>query len=359
LTGPSIQTSPTYSNSNMQSVFSVSFQAVLRLLLVALVGCVLGKTKVLTAEARRSLSKIMIWVMLPSLLIVSLSKEINVESLGTYAPILLSAPAVCLVGFLIGKLMAIIFRVPPHLRRLTIAGNTLGNASYIPLPLLATICATAPMFAQNPDQARTLSVTYISVYLLGHSPILWIFGYPYLSGCSWRTISWKHMASPPNCASIIGLSIGLIPPLRQLFIGSDAPLNVVMGALKLLSDGVFPCSLLILGANLADPPPRDEPIQWNAFAALITGRLLVLPFFGFALAGCLWHANLIPRDGLCALIIIVETAVPPATNLVIMSQMHQKGEAAMARLLIAAYACAVITLTTVIVFALKTIDAWL
>ena len=56
----------------MNSVFSVSFFAVLKLLLGVLVGCILGKTGIMPADARRSLSKIILWVMLPSMLITSL-----------------------------------------------------------------------------------------------------------------------------------------------------------------------------------------------------------------------------------------------------------------------------------------------
>ena len=64
----------------MNSVFSVSFFAVLKLLLGVLVGCILGKTGIMPADARRSLSKIILWVMLPCMLITSLCKNISIDN---------------------------------------------------------------------------------------------------------------------------------------------------------------------------------------------------------------------------------------------------------------------------------------
>ena len=191
----------------MNSVFSVSFFAVLKLLLGVLVGCILGKTGIMPADARRSLSKIILWVMLPCMLITSLCKNISIDNVRQYTWVTLSAGIIALAGFLLAQVLSRLFKVKDEQFRPCVAASCLGNASYIPLPLLGTICFTAPIFSDNPNSIKELSVLYVSVFLMLHSPLLWLFGFPYLSGKSIREIKLKQLLSPPICASFIGLKI--------------------------------------------------------------------------------------------------------------------------------------------------------
>ncbi|MBR5026304.1 MAG: AEC family transporter, partial [Victivallales bacterium] len=163
---------------------------------------------------------------------------------------------------------------------------------------------------------------------------------------------------PPICASFIGWTIGLTP-LRRLFVGVGAPLGVIIDTMKLLADAVFPCALLVMGGILADPPPKNEQIRWNTVTAMVITKLLLLPAFGILFVTFLWKHSLIPQDGLCALVLMVEAAVPPANNLIIMSQSLNKGESSMARLLIWAYMLAVPSLTIWIFFYLTLIQSWM
>ena len=342
----------------MKSVFSVSFFAVLKLLLGVLVGCILGKTGIMPADARRSLSKIILWVMLPSMLITSLCKNISIDNIREYTWVTLSAGVIALVGFLFAQLLARLFCVKEEQFRSCVAASCLGNASYIPLPLLGTICLTAPLFEANYVVFKDLSVLYVSVFLMLHSPLLWLFGFPYLSGKSIREIKLKQLLSPPICASFIGWTIGLTP-LRRLFVGAGAPLGVIIDTMKLLADAVFPCALLVMGGILADPPPKNEQIRWNTVTAMVITKLLLLPAFGILFVTFLWKHSLIPHDGLCALVLMIEAAVPPANNLIIMSQSLNKGESSMARLLIWAYMLAVPSLTIWIFFYLTLIQSWM
>ena len=342
----------------MNSVFSVSFFAVLKLLLGVLVGCILGKTGIMPADARRSLSKIILWVMLPCMLITSLCKNISIDNVRQYTWVTLSAGVIALVGFLFAQLLSRLFNVKDEQFRPCVAASCLGNASYIPLPLLGTICLTAPLFSEHANIYKDLSVLYVSVFLMLHSPLLWLFGFPYLSGKSIREIKLKQLLSPPICASFIGWTIGLTP-LRRLFVGTGAPLGVIIDTMKLLADAVFPCALLVMGGILADPPPKNEQIRWNTVTSMVITKLLLLPAFGILLVTFLWKYSLIPHDGICALVLMVEASVPPANNLIIMSQSLNKGESSMARLLIWAYMLAVPSLTIWIFFYLTLIQSWM
>ncbi|CAJ1007067.1 putative Membrane transport protein [Leishmania naiffi] len=64
---------------------------------------------------------------------------------------------------------------------------------------------------------------------------------------TWGLIK-KAMTSPPFLATVLGIVIGIIPPVRRLFTGG--PLEMVMDAIALMGEGSIPASLLLLGANL-------------------------------------------------------------------------------------------------------------
>ena len=334
------------------SIFFVSFLAVLKLVLVILIGVWLGRSGILDKPAREALSKVIIKVMLPSLLIVSLSQNAGISNLGKWSFLLIAAAFFAFCGFAIGGLLGRLFGVPAGLRRLVSTTTSLGNASYLPMPLLAAVAAGAPLFALDPG-AESRSIAYISVYLICHSPLLWLFGYPLLSGKSWREISWRMIINPPLLASFTGLLLAIVPWLNNLIVQPEAPLRILIDTGQLISHGVFPCALLILGANLAEKLPAGETVPWNAYAALVLGRLVIMPVIGYAFTLLAWRQGWIPDDPMFVLVLMVEASVPPANNLMIMCQMHKRGEAAIARLLLCAYCLAIPSLTVAVMIFLK------
>ncbi|KAK7194100.1 Membrane transport protein [Novymonas esmeraldas] len=58
----------------------------------------------------------------------------------------------------------------------------------------------------------------------------------------------KLMQNPPFLSVLVGIFIGIIPPVRALFYGG--PLELIMDAVTLIGQGSIPSSLLLLGANL-------------------------------------------------------------------------------------------------------------
>ena len=336
------------------SIFLVRFLSIMPLVLVILIGVWLGRSGILNQNARNALSKIIITVMLPSLLVVSLSQNAGLENLGKWSFLLIAAAVFALCGLAIGTLFGWLFRVPKGLRRLLSTSTSLGNASYLPMPLLAAIAAGAPLFANDPG-AESRSIAYISVFLMCHSPLLWLLGYPSLSGKSWREINWRMILNPPILASSTGLLLATVPALNALIVQPAAPLRILIDTGQLISHGVFPCALLILGANLAEKLPPGQTVPWNAYLALCLGKLVILPTIGYGLATLAWKQGWIPDDPMFRLVLMVEAAVPPANNLMIMCQMHKNCEAAIARLLLCAYCVAIPTLTFAIMIFIKAV----
>lgn len=342
----------------MKEIVLCSLHSVLKLVLIALLGVWLGRTGLLAREIRQALSKIIMRVMLPSLLIVSLGKNASVANLGKWSVLLAAGALYVVFGFCIAWLTCHILRLPKEIRRIIGAANAFGNSSYLPLPLLATVCASAPLLAGD-SGAGERSFAYVSIYLLCHSPLLWLVGFPYLSGSSWRDLKWRQIVSPPLIASFAGLLIGAVPFLNHLLFGANAPFRVLIDSCDMISKAVFPCALLVLGANLSEKIPAGETLPVRAFAGLTIGRLVVMPMLGFGFTYFVWRMGWVPKDPVFLLVLMIEASVPSATNLVIMTQIHKHGEAAMARLLLCLYCCAVPLLTLAMMFFLHKVEVWI
>ncbi len=329
----------------MLTIFAVSFFSVLKIFLVCLAGTWLARRGLMNAAFRRSLSLAVMTLMLPCLLVTKLSASIDAENLLQWAGIPFCSFVYVLLGFAVGFVALAIVRPPKELSRVMMTTMAFGNSGFIPYPLIMAIAATAPFFRNDPGAADR-GVAYVSVYLVGFSPCLWAIGYPYLAHKPWRELKWNQILSPPVLSVIAGIALGLIPPLRRLFVEPDGPLRILLDAGSLIGQAAIPCALLVLGANLADTPKAEH--EFTPLSVLLTvawGRLVLMPLIGCVVALGFWRLGLVPRDPVCLLVLLIETAVPPATNLIIMCQSHNRGEAAMSRVFVTTYVLAVPTLT--------------
>ncbi len=329
----------------MLPLLTASFLAVSRIFAVCLVGYWLARKGVLDAAGRTKLSRVILWALLPALLFAKLGRNASLDNLRQWATL----PGIALlyvgIGFALGALLRRLARAPAAAGRGVTAASAFGNSGYIPIPLVAAVAATSPLFRQDPGAAGR-GIAYISVYLTAMSPALWGIGYPYLSGRNPREISWNQWLSPPVAGSLLGILVGASPAFRRFLIVPGAPLGVIRDAAELLGAGAIPCSLLVLGANVAaaGAAGRDS-VAWRPVLGVAVTRLLVFPFIGIAVMLALRTLHLIPRDPMFALVLMIEAAVPPATNLIVMCQLHERGENAMARILFWTYLAAAPVLT--------------
>ena len=328
----------------MFTVLSVSFTAVLRIVLICLAGTWLARRGVLDRAFCRALSRLILHLMLPCLLISKLSVSASGANLARWALLPVSALLYVAVGFAVGSLIVWAIRPPATVRRLITAATAFGNSGYIPYPLVTALAATAPLLASDAG-AGDRGVAYISVYLLCMSPCLWGLGYPYLAQQPLSALRREHFLSPPIVSALIGLAIGLLPPLHALFVATGAPLRVVIDAAGVVGDGVIPCALIVLGANLADTPAKTAELPLRTYFGVACGRLLIMPGFGCLYVMTLSRLGLLPPDPMFALVLLLESAVPAATNLMVMCQVHERSESAMAWVLVVNNLLAIVTLS--------------
>jgi predicted permease len=257
------------------------------------------------------------------------------SSVGEVWVILFLVPAHVLIGYTVGIFcMRVFFRDMfangqlSQLWRVLVSCFAFSNSGDIPISMLSTLAQTDVFatheFANESGDARTSrSFGYIGLYALPFNLIAWTFLWNFLAtstetdalqdtsksanlatsaeasnGTSARVRSQikktpaarvraaAHFActrliqSPPLIATIIGIVIGIIGPLRSLFFNDDtseefddAPLRVVTRMLKVIGNGTIPMSMLVLGGNLAGVWQRRQASK----AAAATAAALTNP----------------------------------------------------------------------------------
>ncbi len=331
----------------MLDVFTVSLVSVLRVLLVCAAGGWLARRGLMTRDLRTCLGRVVVLLMLPCFLFVNVGARTTLDSLCEWGMLPAFGLIYAAAGLLVGHALVALMRPAEPLRRPMAVATAFGNSGYIPIPLVTSVAATAALFAGDPEAARR-GVTFISLYLVGFSPCLWGIAYPYLAGAPTRKAARRHLLSPPILSVLAGILVGVVPWLRGLLIGPGAPLALLTDTADLVGQATIPCALLLLGANLTDPDTQEAHLRTRDVIGVACGKLAVMPLFGCLLTVVCWKRGLIPHDPMFGLVLMLEAAVPPATNLIVMCQAHGKGEAAMSRLLVWSYIAAVPGLTVLV-----------
>lgn len=96
----------------------------------------------------------------------------------------------------------------------------------------------------------------------------------------------KHVLQPPTIASLLAITVGLMPQVRALFFGggdrNDVPLSFITDSLDILAGAMVPSVMLILGGMLAEGP-NDSELGLRTTIGISVARLLVLPLIGIGI----------------------------------------------------------------------------
>lgn len=346
------------------AITQASSKAILQLLSTCSIGVYASKRGILDKGALSALSKLVFNIFQPCLLFVSVSSTVSASIASGSTGALELLPFLALVqitiGYTMGKLLSLVFyRKNPNIEasRFLRACTTFGNSGPLPYVFVDALFRGHP----NPTLLPR-SVAYISMYLLGWSPLFWILG-PYLlsknkgvaaTSAAGRAQERKQLLqrilSPPILGSLAGLAAGATPAVMKL-LQSGGILSPVYDGMRTLGAGYLPAVLLILsGSLMPQPPSSDEAGKEDAsekfdpktimkeVTAICCARFLVMPVIGAALMKLPFLSKAV-GDPLLMFVLLLETCMPSAQNLTVILQLQGDRFAAgrMARLLLLVY----------------------
>ena len=158
---------------------------------------------------------------------------------------------------------------------------------------------------------------------------------------TWQVLR-RMGANPSIRAAMVAFALGLVPPIKALFVGGDGegvndpPLGAFTGAIEILGTAQVPCSMLMLSGSgtiryLNDRAAKSEVQQPFAFSpktvlCIIAGRVLLFPVLGLGWWWAGFELGFFQHVPILSLVVLLDAAVPTAQNIVMLILVHGKPE---------------------------------
>ncbi|UDQ97159.1 AEC family transporter [Lentisphaerota bacterium WC36G] len=338
-----------------------SSQSVVVILCVAIVGAILVRKKFVSENLLDNLGKVIFYAMLPCLLFTSVSKSLDLESLQKlwYLPVVCVIYMIC--GFGVGIIINKLCKVPQEYHRAIIIASGFGNSGYLPIPLMTAVLAIFPFF-QNLNISEDVGKSYVSMYLIAFSPLMWSVGYTIMAQkenvIRGFHIEWKKIITPPIWGIILGVIVGMIPAAKSNFCYADGHFYFLYKAAETIADGAVPSILIMLGGKLAYGP-QPSGLGNKSIIGFIVLKMIVFPIVALCAIFALRYYKIFGDDPVLYLLLIIEAAVPPANNLIVIcSLVNRRIETGLAALIFYSYLASIPLLTFFIMLAMWTLNRY-
>ncbi|KAK9928508.1 hypothetical protein M0R45_025641 [Rubus argutus] len=159
-----------------------------------------------------------------------------------------------------------------------------------------------------------------------------------------KKLNLKMIFAPSIVAAIGGFAIGVIPPIRKVFIEDGAPLRVINDTDSLLGGGAIPTVTLIIGGNLLKGL-RGSGIQTSLIIGIIIVRYVALPLAGVLIVKGVMKLGLVHSDPLYVFVLLFQYALPPVVNIATITQLFGAGEKECSVIMLWTYVLASVALT--------------
>lgn len=157
-------------------------------------------------------------------------------------------------------------------------------------------------------------------------------------------INLKMWLTPSTIATIVGLLIGVISPIRKLMIGDNAPLRVIDSTASLLGQATVPAMTLIVGANLFKGLKKSDVGLWLVVGILVV-RYVALPLVGIVIVKAAHHVGFVGSDSLYQFVLLIQYSLPPAMAISTITQLFEVGESECSVIMLWTYVAATFALT--------------
>ena len=253
------------------------------------IGYIAKKSKLMTEEFDRSLSKLIVNIALPGMILGSVLTAENLPGLEDIILTFIVSCASYLIAVIVAYLFTAVTRISWRNRGVFKFMLCFGNVGFIGFPVLSAI--------YGPE-----ALIYATVFNLPFNFLVFTMGVWFIAQDSGRgakvKMGLKTFLTPANIACAIAIVLTLLNVHSVPIIGDAA---------KTLGSFTTPGALLIIGSSLADLPVSKligGPRLWIASLA----RLVVSPLIVWALF------RLVPVDPMLIDIMVVLCAMPVATN---------------------------------------------
>lgn len=241
----------------IQNILTVGQQVLILFILIA-IGFVCGKIKMLTENACKSMTNIVLYFVTPCVIIEAFNREYDPSMLSNLGITALCAVGVHLIAIILGSLL---FKDSNDARRRVLRfAVVFSNCGFMSLPLQAAILG---------DEGVFYGAAFVAVF----NVILWSYGIVSMSGDK-KFLSPKSLILNPG---ILGVIIGLI-----LFIFSVPLPTIVSTPIGYMADLNTPLPMIIIGFYLSQTK-LSESLKDKGIYAATALRLVIVPLIALGI----------------------------------------------------------------------------
>ncbi len=297
--------------------------AMLALVGLGVIGVVVRRAGVLDSSGVSGLNRLIIDVTLPCLALTNVLSTFQRADVASYWPLPLAGVGYVVVGQGVGWMLCRLLGVPVGRRGTFINLVGVGNATYLPVPLLTVVFA---------GQTREEAFLYLFLFLLGYGPAIWTTGV--LAFQRVARSQDRPFSKTPFSVTFVAIVLGIL--LAVTGTGVFIP-SIVTNNLKMLGDVTVPLAMVSVGATTAGLS-TGRGIAWRELAGISVGKLVLLPLAA-------WGLTIVIGAPLALTgVLLIEGATPPATSLVILAERYGGDVELTGQAIVATYLLAILVL---------------
>ena len=272
--------------------FQVVITQIISLFLLIGVGYFLRQSNHLDQKETGAISKLLLDLILPAMLISSLQIDITAKMLGDFFNLFVYWIAFYLILIVLSSLISKLFPISRDKKLVLKFFLIFGNVGYMGLPVIDVI------FPENGIFFGSIGVVVFNIFL-------WTYGANlFLRENESKKISLRDIFNNGVIAIIIGSFLMLT--------GIKLP-DSIMTAVNMLANATFPLSMLVIGSSLAQIKISGIFKDLNIFA-YSTLKLLIIPAAALVILNYFNVADPIRS------ILVLQIAMPAAANGVIFAE---------------------------------------
>ena len=250
-------------------------------------GAVFYRTKLISNACGKELSRLLITVIIPCVIVKSYAVEFSQEKLLGLG----MAAAAALLSLAVA--MAICHVVYGKRRKIENFAVSFSNAGFVGIPLVSAVLGEEAVF-------------YVSIYVALLNLLQQTYGVMVMTENPGYIRPGKVLKNPVLCALALGLILFLLP---------GKPPALVMDCVGYIAALNTPVAMIILGIYLAQTPFRDLFFNVGIYGASAL-RLLVIPL------ATVLALSLLPVSGEIRMIELIAAATPVGSNVAVFAQLH-------------------------------------
>ncbi|KAK6258068.1 hypothetical protein SCA6_012542 [Theobroma cacao] len=161
------------------TLFEVASMPILQVLIISVLGAFMATDhcKLLSADTRRSLNKLVFVVFTPSLMFASLAKTVTLQDIISWWFMPVNIGITFLVGGIVGWIVVKILRPKPHLEGLIIATCSSGNLGNLLLIVVPAVCNEDGSPFGNRNVCSSVGLSYASFSMALGGFYVWTITY--------------------------------------------------------------------------------------------------------------------------------------------------------------------------------------